>query len=322
MIKKVGILTSGGDAPGMNNAIWALVKQAQKMNIEPFLVFHGYKGLYEGEIKPVIKGQVSRYISRGGTFIYSTRFPEFKNLEVRKEAKAQLDKLGIDALVVIGGDGSYHGAQLLHEIGVKTIALPGTIDNDISSSDFTIGYDTALNTIVQSVDRIRDTMRSHKRCAIVEVMGHGAGDLALYGGLATGAEVVITNENPLTPQDIADVFKNQFKHGRHSSIAVVSEFIFDDMDALAVEVEKLSGITTRSISLKHTQRGGVPTAMERVNASLMGMKAIELLAKNESGLAIGIIKGKVTSTPIMEALAMKTHSKKELSIKINNLNRY
>ena len=321
MIKKVAILTSGGDAPGMNNAIWALVKQAQKMDIEPFLVFNGYKGLHAGEIKPVIKGQVNRYIARGGTFIYSSRFPEFKKPEVRLEAKAQLDKLGIDALVVIGGDGSYHGAQLLHDIGVKTIALPGTIDNDISSSDFTIGYDTALNTIVQSVDRVRDTMRSHSRGAIIEVMGHGAGDLALYGGLAAGAEVVITNEYKMNAKEIAEVFKKEFAAGRHSAIAIVSEFIFDDLEGLAKEVEELSGVVTRSISLRHTQRGGVPTAMERVNASLMGMKAIELLAEDKSGLAIGIIKGDVTSTPIMEALAMKTDSKKELCKKINELSR-
>ena len=321
MIKKVAILTSGGDAPGMNNAIWALVKQAKELGIEPFLVLEGYKGLHSGNIKPSKDFNVESYISKGGTFIYSSRFPEFKKPEVRKEAKAQLDKLGIDALVVIGGDGSYHGAQLLHELGVKTIGLPGTIDNDISSSDFTIGYDTALNTIVESVDRVRDTMRSHRRAAIIEVMGHGAGDLALFGGLASAAEVIITNENEITASEIAKIFKHQFENGRHSAIAVVSEFIFNDIHLLAKEVEKKSGIVTRAVALEHTQRGGVPTAMERINASLMGMKAMDLLKEGKSGVAVGILSGKVTSTPIMEALAMKNKNKKGLAQKINRLTR-
>ena len=321
MLKKVAILTSGGDAPGMNNAIWALVKQAERLGIEPFLVFGGYKGLHAGDIKPAADYHVEKYIAKGGTFIFSSRFPEFKKVEVRKEAKAQLDKMDIDALVVIGGDGSYHGAQLLHELGVKTIGLPGTIDNDISSSDVTIGYDTALNTIVSSVDRVRDTMTSHNRAAIIEVMGHGAGDLALYSGLASAAEVIITNENLMTPDQIADVFKKEFAAGKHSAIAIVSEFIFKDLKALAAEVEKKSGVVTRAMSLEHTQRGGVPSAMERINSSLMGIKAMDLLSEGKSGLAIGILSGVVTSTPIMEALGMETVNKRKLAKEINQLTR-
>jgi len=318
-MKKIAILTSGGDAPGMNNAVRAIVKHAQAKGIEAYLVFEGYKGLTEGNIKPAVDYDVDKYISQGGTFIYSARFPEFKKESVRKEAKAQLDKLDIDALVVIGGDGSYHGAQLLHELGVKTMALPGTIDNDITSSDFTIGYDTALNTIVDSISKIRDTMESHDRAAIIEVMGHGCGDLALFSALATGAEVVVTNENKMTARQIGMAVKKVSKKKR-SVIVIVSEHIFKDLDLLAQNVETISGKVTRAISLAHTQRGGVPTATERINASLMGIHAVDLLAKNKSGLAIGILKGEVKATPILKALALPRTNRKELAETINKLN--
>jgi len=318
-MKKIAILTSGGDAPGMNNAVRAIVKHAQAKGIEAFLVFEGYKGLTEGNIKPAVDFDVDKYISQGGTFIYSARYPEFKNVEVRKKAKAQLDDLGIDALVVIGGDGSYHGAQLLHELGVKTMALPGTIDNDITSSDFTIGYDTALNTIVDSISKIRDTMESHDRAAIVEVMGHGCGDLALFSALATGAEVVVTNENKMSAEEIGNIVKEVSKKKR-SIIVIVSEHIFKDLDKVAAEVETISGKVTRAISLAHTQRGGVPTATERINASLMGMHAVDLLANNDSGLAIGILQGKVKATPILKALELPRTDRKKMAEDINKLN--
>ena len=321
MIKKVAILTSGGDAPGMNPAVRAIAKHAKAMGIEPFVVMEGYMGLHAGNIKSADEIDTDAYLSKGGTAIYSARFPEFKNPEVRMEAKKQLDDRGIDALVVIGGDGSYHGAQLLHEIGVKTIGLPGTIDNDITSSDYTIGYDTALNTIVDSVDKIRDTMISHNRAAIVEVMGHGCGDLALFGGLATGAEIVVTNESKMTADEMAAIIKEQVHgKGKRSAIAIVSEHIFEDLKALEDEVSEKSGVVTRAISLAHTQRGGNPTAEERVRASMMGIKAVELLAEGKSGLAIGILKGEIQATPILEALALPRVNRAELAKKINKLN--
>lgn len=320
MIKKVAILTSGGDAPGMNNAVRAIVKRAKAKNIEAYLVYNGYKGLHDGLIKPAALVDIDQYMSRGGTFIGSVRFPEFKNLEVRKEAKAQLDKLGIDALVVIGGDGSYNGAQLLHEIGVRTMCLPGTIDNDITSSDPTIGYDTALNTIVENLDKIRDTLDSNPRCAIVEVMGHGCGDLALFGALASGAEVVSTNESKLTPEEIGQIVKQQIANGKKSIIIVVSEHIYEDLNEVARTVKEVSGRTTRAIVLAHIQRGGTPTAMERVNASLMGIHAVDLLSQDKSGLAIGILNGQLSSTPILEALALPRTNRKELAKTINELN--
>lgn len=321
MIKKIAILTSGGDAPGMNNAVRAIAKHAAAKGIEAFLVMEGYMGLHSGNIVPANTIDLDASVSKGGTVIYSARFPEFKKPEVRQEAKAQLDKLGIDALVVIGGDGSYHGAQLLHEIGVKTIALPGTIDNDISSSDLTIGYDTALNTIVESVERIHDSMVSHNRAAIVEVMGHGCGDLALFSALATGAQLVVTNENIKTPAEIAEVVKEQIKvKGKRAVTVIVSEMIFDDLKELQNQVTEMSGVVTRATSLGHVQRGGIPTAMERINSSLMGIEAVELLNDGKSGLAIGILNGKVSGTPILEALAMKSTDRKELAEKINKLN--
>ncbi|MCP4336667.1 MAG: 6-phosphofructokinase [Mycoplasma sp.] len=319
-MKKLAILTSGGDAPGMNPAIRAIVKSAKAYNIEPFLVMEGYKGLYEGNIISANEFNIDKIISQGGTVIYSARFPEFKKPEVREKAKAQLLNKGIDALVVIGGDGSYHGAQLLHEIGVKTIALPGTIDNDITSSDFTIGYDTALNTIVQNVDRVRDTMESHNRVAIIEVMGHGCGDLALFSAIATGVEIVVTNENKMTPEEIGEIVKEQSQMKKRSIIVLVSEHIFEDLDEVAKKVESISGKVTRAMSFAHLQRGGIPTAQERINSARMSIKAVELLAKGESGLAIGILSGKTKATPILEALALPRESRKELANKINKLN--
>ncbi len=321
MIKKVAILTSGGDAPGMNNAVRAIVKQAKASGIEAYLVYEGYKGLHEGNIVKATDVDVDQYIAKGGTFIYSARFVEFKKPEVREEAKAQLLKKGIDALVVIGGDGSYQGAQLLHEIGVKTICLPGTIDNDITSSDFTIGYDTALNTIVQNVDRVRDTSNSHHRAAIIEVMGHGCGDLALYSGIATGAEIIVTNENKMSAEEIGAIVKEQIQtKGKRSVIIIVSEFIFKDLGALAKTVESVSGTITRAMSFAHIQRGGVPTAQERINSSLMGMKAVHLLVEGKSGLAIGTLSGDMVATPILEALELPRKNRKELADKVNAMN--
>ncbi|WP_128008794.1 6-phosphofructokinase [Mycoplasma sp. ATU-Cv-508] len=320
MVKKVAILTSGGDAPGMNNAIRSLVRASRMHKIEAWLVFEGYKGLCQGQFALASEYDVDAYINRGGTLIGSARFPEFTNLAVRKKALKELSKRGIEALVVIGGDGSYRGAQALHEMGVKTIALPGTIDNDINSSDFTIGYPTALQTIVENIDRVRDTMESHRRIAIVEVMGHGCGDLALYSGLATGAEIIVTNENLLSAKEIGLLAKKQFAKGKKSVIIVVSEMIFENLVKLEREVEKISGRATRAMSFSHIQRGGVPGAIERINASRMGLKAIELLSQNQSGLAVGIVNSRTSAMPIMEALGRSRQDRASKAQKYNRLN--
>lgn len=304
MIKKIAILTSGGDSQGMNNAVRAIVKAGKSFELETFLVYEGYKGLVENNIKSSDLVDVDEYISRGGTFIFSARYPEFKEEQVRIKAKENLDKLGIEALVVIGGDGSYHGAQLLHKIGVKTMALPGTIDNDISSTDFTIGFDTALNNIVNDVDKIRDTARSHSRCMIVEVMGRYAGDLAFYSGVANGSELIITAENKMESKDIIKVVKDQFNNRKKSSMIItVSEYVYDSVGNLAKEIEKETGISTRASILNHLQRGGTPTAGERYLATQMGYEAVKLLVEGQSGLAVCINENKINTKPILEALS-------------------
>ena len=320
MIKKVAILTSGGDAPGMNNAIRAIVKHAIINNIEPYLVFEGYEGLYNGSIKSAKDFDVDAYISKGGTFIYSARFPKFKNTEVRKKAKQNLDKQKIDALVVIGGDGTYKGAKSLHEMGVKTIALPGTIDNDVNSSDYTIGYDTALNSIVENIEKIKDTAKSHDRVIIVEVMGRDCGDLALFSALATGAHIAITKENKKTPEEIGKIFKKLHQKGKRGLIAIVSENLFNNLDDATKIIEKSSGISSRNVVLGHTQRGGIPTAFERIISTQMGIEAINLIKRGKSGLAVGIINNKIKSTPILNALSLPRLNRKKLTIEINKLN--
>ncbi|MDK2819583.1 MAG: 6-phosphofructokinase [Mycoplasmataceae bacterium] len=304
MIKKIAILTSGGDSQGMNNSIRAIVKTAKVYGLETFLVYEGYKGLVENLIVPATEIKIDQYINRGGTFIYSARYIEFKQEETRIKAKKVLESHGIEALVVIGGDGSYHGAQLLHKLGVKTIALPGTIDNDISSTDYTIGFDTALSAIVENVDRIRDTANSHHRCMLVEVMGRYAGDLSLHSGIATGAEIIITAENKMSTKEIISIVDEQMnKLKKDSVIIIISEHVYSDLNKLANDIETETKVVTRASVLAHLQRGGIPTANERVLATRMGVYAVDLLLENKSGLAIGIKNNKINALPILEALS-------------------
>ncbi|QKT05213.1 6-phosphofructokinase [Mycoplasma sp. OR1901] len=322
-MRKIAILTSGGDAPGMNNAVRAVVKGAKSNGLEAFLVYEGYKGLYNDNIVSADNVDLDLYLNQGGTAIYSARFPEFKDPAVREVAINNLKNRGIDALVVIGGDGSYQGAQLLHQSGIKTIGLPGTIDNDIASSDFTIGYDTALNTIVDAIDKIRDTARSHKRIMVVEVMGNGCGDLALYSGLATGAEIIATKDFQPSMDEIANTALELTKQpNRRSVIIVVSEKCYD-IKELEKVVQAKTGWDTRSNPLNHIQRGGKPSAQERVLATLLGSKAVEYLIEGKSGLAVGILNNDVVGIPILEALSMENASKSKAvqrAIKFNKLN--
>ena len=320
MSKKIAILTSGGDAPGMNSAIRAVAKFAKLHNIEPFIVEQGYKGLYENNIYSASNIDFDQYANKGGTFIFSSRFPEFKEESFRLKAKENLVKKGIDSLVVIGGDGTYQGAQLLHQLGIKTIALPGTIDNDISSTDFTIGYSTALKSIVDNVTRLKDTMNSHGRTAIVEIMGHGCGDLALFGGIASNAEIIITNEVKLSVEQIGQKIKEQYQMGKRSVIILVSEFIFDDLNQVAQELSKLTNKIVKPVVLSHTQRGGNPTVEEKILATQLGIKAVELISEGKSGLALGKLQGEIKAIPILKALEIPRADRKELTKKINSLN--
>ncbi|ADE19636.1 6-phosphofructokinase [Mycoplasma crocodyli] len=320
-MKKIAILTSGGDAPGMNPALCAIIRCAKSNGLTPYIVYEGFKGLYENNIKLTDDLDLDHVQSQGGTAIYSARFPEFKNEEVRNVAIENLMKKGIDSLIVIGGDGSYMGAQLLHEKGFKTIGIPGTIDNDIASSDYTIGYDTALNTIVDSIDKIRDTATSHKRIMIVEVMGNECGDLALYSGLATGAEIIATSDHVISIPDMANLaYELTLQEKRRSVIIIVSEKRYD-LKYLEKAIEEKTKWTTRATSLAHVQRGGRPTAQERILSSLFGIKAVELILEGKSGLAIGVINNDIVGTPILEALSMVNKAKEKARVKLQKYNK-
>jgi len=264
MIKKIGILTSGGDAPGMNAAISGVIREAQARGIETYVVLDGFKGLVEDNFKRVEADFASDILTRGGTIIGSARLPEFKEKSVRELAVKNLKSNGIEALVVVGGDGSYMGADRLTEMGINCIGLPGTIDNDIASSDYTIGFDTALNTVVEAIEKIRDTMESHNRAAVVEVMGNGCGDLVTYAAAATAIDVFSVPESKLSKDEILDQVKALAQANKRSVIVAISEKMYDfSSDDLAKEIEEVSGYVTRATVLGHIQRGGRPSAMDR-----------------------------------------------------------
>lgn len=319
MVRRIGILTSGGDAPGMNAAIRAVTRVALKNGIEVFGIYDGYKGLVDNKIKPIHRSDVSDILDRGGTKLGSARLPEFKEESIRKQAIENLKKHQIEAIVVIGGDGSYRGALALTEMGINCIGLPGTIDNDISCSDLSIGFNTALETVVDAVDKLRDTSSSHNRCSIIEVMGNQCGDLALWAGIATGAEIVVTQQTGFEETEVLaqlqDFYENAKK--RHA-IVVISEKI-TDVHAFAKKVSLNTGFSGRATILGHVQRGGSPTPFDRVLASQMGERAVELLMEGKGGLCIAIRNNKIISVPIEEALVTPRSSRKELQNLFNQL---
>jgi len=280
-------MTSGGDAPGMNAAIRAVVRSGLHYDMEVYGVYFGYKGLCEGNIKKLSRNDVSRIINRGGTVLGSARYPEFKEKDVRQKGVDKLQDLGIEALVVIGGDGTYRGAQALSEMGIRTIGLPGTIDNDISSTDYTIGFMTSLQTVVDSIDKLRDTSMSHVRCSVVEVMGRSCGDIALYAGIAGGSEFIITPETGFDKKRLLDAIEHSNKTGKRHAIVVVTENMVNVID-LAREIEDHTGFETRATVLGHVQRGGDPVAFDRVLATEMGEYAVDLIASGKSSRAVGL----------------------------------
>ena len=311
MIRKIGILTSGGDSPGMNAAIRAVTRCALGNGIDVLGIQDGYLGLIEDRMRPFEKSDVSDILSRGGTILGSARLPEFKDPSVQDKACEILKKHEIDALVVIGGDGSYRGAKSLTDKGINCIGLPGTIDNDIPGTDQTIGFDTALNTVVEAVDKLRDTSSSHHRCSVVEVMGNHCGDLAVYSGLSCGAEIVVSPETGYDEEDILDRLRYLDNLGKNHAIVVISEKICD-VEALARKISASTGFSGRATVLGHIQRGGSPTPNDRVLASLMGQKAVDLLVSNIGGHCVGIKENEIVSFPIEEALAMPKSSRKHL----------
>lgn len=303
-MKRIGVLTSGGDAPGMNAAVRAVVRKAIYHDIEVYGVYSGYAGLISGNIEKLELGSVGDIIHRGGTFLYSARCEEFKTKEGQQKGIEQLKKHGIDGLVVIGGDGSYRGAKALTEQGFPCVGVPGTIDNDIPGTEFTIGFDTALNTVIDAIDKIRDTASSHERTFVIEVMGRNAGDIALWTGLAGGAETILIPEDTYDMNEIADRLKKGHERGKKHSIIVVAEGVMNGYE-FGKQIKEATNFDTRVTVLGHVQRGGSPTAFDRVLASRLGARAVELLIEGKGGRAVGMEKNVMVDYDIIEALAMK-----------------
>lgn len=305
-IKKIGVLTSGGDSPGMNAAIRAVVRTGIDLGYQVCGVRDGYLGLHEGNIIELNRTSVSDILNRGGTFLGTARFPAFKIESVRAECIEVMKDHGIDALVVIGGDGSYMGAKLLSEMGYPCIGLPGTIDNDIAGTYTTIGFDTALDTAVNCIDRLRDTCSSHKRIAVVEVMGRHCGDLAMSAAIACGVEAVLVPEKPWDKETVYRQIEESIAEGKRHAIIVVCENQ-TDVHQMASELEARTGLETRATVLGHIQRGGTPSAADRVLASRMGAYAVQLLHQGQSGRCIGIMRGALVHYDIIECLNTMKH---------------
>lgn len=319
-MKRIGVLTSGGDSPGMNAAVRAVVRKGLFEGIEVFGVYNGYQGLIDGKISKLEAGDVGDIIQRGGTTLYSARCPEFITDAGQEKAIAHMKELGLEGLVVIGGDGSYRGAMALTRKGIPAVGVPGTIDNDIPGSDYTIGFDTALNTVIEAIDKIRDTATSHERTFIIEVMGRDAGDLALWAGLAGGAETILIPEQDFDLDDMIDRLEKGKKRGKRHSIIIVAEGVMSAQDLADLLAEK-SDTETRISVLGHIQRGGSPTARDRVLGSLFGARAVEALLEGNGGEAIGMVNNKVVAYDMEEAFKQKRKAdmslyklSKELSI--------
>ncbi len=319
-MKRIGVLTSGGDSPGMNAAVRAVVRKGIFEGIEVFGVYNGYQGLIDGKISKLEAGDVGDIIQRGGTALYSARCPEFITDAGQEKAIAHMKELGLEGLVVIGGDGSYRGAMALTRKGIPAVGVPGTIDNDIPGTDYTIGFDTALNTVIEAIDKIRDTATSHERTFIIEVMGRDAGDLALWAGLAGGAETILIPEQNFDLNDMIDRLEKGKKRGKKHSIIIVAEGVMSAQDLANMLTEK-SDTDTRISVLGHIQRGGSPTARDRVLGSLFGARAVEALLEGNGGEAIGMVNNKVVAYDMEEAFKLKRKAdmslynlSKELSI--------
>lgn len=304
-MKTIGVLTSGGDAPGMNAAIRSVVRTACENGMRVMGIRRGYNGLMQGDMYEMNLRSVSNIINRGGTVLYSARSPEFKTEEGLQKALKVAKDVGLDGIVVIGGDGSFRGARDLSLRGLPCVGVPGTIDNDIACSDYTIGYDTSVNTVLEMVDRLRDTSESHDRCSVVEVMGRRAGYIALNAGIACGATSILIPEVEYDFQrDVIDRMKRTQLTGKKHFIIVVAEGI-GGIEEMAKRIENETGVETRATVLGHVQRGGHPTVRDRVTASLMGHKAVELLKEGIGNRVIAMKKDEIVDYDIFEALNMK-----------------
>ena len=315
-IKKIGVFTSGGDSPGMNAAIRSVVRTCAYMNIECVGIYRGYEGMIEGDFKPMDARSVNNIINKGGTIVKSARSLEFRTPEGRAKAYANLKEEGIDAFVVIGGDGSFTGAMIFNqEYNFPVIGIPGTIDNDIYGTTYTVGFDTALNTVVEVIDKIRDTASSHNRLFFVEVMGRDVGHIALNAGVGAGAEEILIPEENLGLDRLLESLKRSKQSGKSSSIVVVAEGDKTGKNVFELKeyVEEHIPIYDVRVSvLGHMQRGGSPSCFDRVLASRMGVKAVEALLEGKSSLMVGIQDNKLTLTPLIKAIKGHTKIDKEL----------
>lgn len=310
---KIGILTSGGDAPGMNAAIRAIVRKALYHNCKVFGIKRGYAGILSGEIIQMNSRTVGDILQRGGTVLKSARCKEFTTPEGQAQAKIQLDKMGMNGLVIIGGDGSFRGAQVLNRMGYQTVGIPATIDNDIGCTDYSIGFDTAVNTVLDAVNKIRDTASSHNRVYVIEVMGKNSGNIAVAAGLAGGAEAVLVPEVPYNLDAICNQISTSIKKGKTHSIILVAEGLLGD----PVDMEQSSGFQvgkyiqkkteadTRITVLGHIQRGGNPSFFDRKIATLMGAKAVDLLLEGQSEKMVGFVNNEIEAFNIDQALSTK-----------------
>ena len=315
MIRKIAILTSGGDAPGMNACLRACIRAGLYAGKEMYVVYDGLRGLVEGDIHQVNKEFTQDIINRGGTIIRSARLPEFKEYEVNKRAADNLKDFEIDALIGIGGDGTFRGLQCLSKHGIICIGIPATIDNDVGSTDETIGFSTALNTICDCVDKLKDTSGSHQRCSLIEVMGRHCGDLAMFAALAEGAEGVICVEHPLKEEKLFRKLRQMKAQNKSHAIIIVSENLLD-INELAKKIAKETGFEARTEVLGRLQRGGSPTAHDRILAARLSARAVDIIVgNNPESRIVGVKHNEIVDFPIDEAVEMKhrhTHGLRDL----------
>jgi len=303
-MKRIGILTSGGDAPGMNACIRAVVRSALYNGIEVMGIKRGYHGLVYDDVQEMKIDSVSDIIQRGGTVLYTARCLEFKTKEGMDKALKTIDKYKLDGIIAIGGDGTFRGARDLYNHGINTVCIPGTIDNDLAYTDYTLGFDTAVNTCLYLINNLRDTMTSHERISIVEVMGRNCGDIALYAGVAGGAEAIIIPEVPISTDEIVEKMNQSRKRGKKSNIIVLAEGA-GKAENLEKEINKRMNLPIRSTIIGHVQRGGSPTMADRVLASKFGYHAVDLIQKGIGNRVVGIVDNKIIDYDIIEALEMK-----------------
>lgn len=310
-LKRIAVLTSGGDSPGMNAAIRAVVRKAIFHGLEVYGIRRGYAGLINGEFVFMNLGSVADIVHRGGTILHTARSEEFKTPAGQDKAVANLEKYGIQALVVIGGDGSFRGAMALHQRGIRVIGVPGSIDNDIALTDYSIGFDTAVNTVVDALNKIRDTATSHERIFVIEVMGRESGFIALTAGLAGGAESILIPEIPFSLDEVCQRLKRAHERGKIHSLILVAEGAGRGFE-VGQAIQEKTGQETRVTVLGHIQRGGNPTAFDRNLASQLGARAVDLLLEGKSGLMVGMMGGRVVHHPLEATIGRRKEIDREL----------